>query len=283
MRSLADNVRALSPELEVMVSLYGVSNDQADKLLMKTLPAANHIQPKFVYSGMQAGELGLKLPAGSAIHVLAPERDVDHFYLGEEADSTFKSLQGFTAVFGKSKTRSAAANGGGVLPKNISATDFEMLQSRMLSNALAFAAKDSSIQNNLSVVLLIEWKKPRLLFTGDAEWEEEYREGKHNGSWNVMWEKHGQTLLAKPVDFLKVAHHGSINATPPPAPVKAKKSAGGVYEILDTIVPVPPKGTKPTAQAIVSTGSRVVGWEPTFTGSPRTRARRNPAAPTPGV
>ena len=39
-------------------------------------------------------------------------------------------------------------------------------------------------------MLLIEWKKRRLLFVGDAEWEGEFKEGKHNGSWNVMWEKH---------------------------------------------------------------------------------------------
>ena len=86
----------------------------------------------------------------------------------------------------------------------------------MLSNGLAFAAKESSIQNNLSVVLLIEWKKRRLLFVGDAEWEGEFKEGKHNGSWNVMWEKHRKTHLKEPVDFLKIGHHGSINATPPP-------------------------------------------------------------------
>ena len=87
----------------------------------------------------------------------------------------------------------------------------------MLSNGLAFAAKETSIQNNLSVVLLIEWKKRRLLFVGDAEWEGEFKEGKHNGSWNVMWEKHRKTHLKAPLDFLKIGHHGSINATPPPA------------------------------------------------------------------
>ena len=126
----------------------------------------------------------------------------------------------------------------------------------MLSNGLAFAAKESSIQNNLSVVLLIEWKKRRLLFVGDAEWEGEFKDGKHNGSWNVMWEKHRKTHLKAPVDFLKIGHHGSINATPPPAEQdrRSKKArADGVYTILDTILPVPKTGTKPTAQAIVST------------------------------
>ena len=96
------------------------------------------------------------------------------------------------------------------------------IQKRMLSNGLAFAAKESSIQNNLSVVLLIEWKKRRLLFVGDAEWDGEFKDGKHNGSWNVMWEKHRDTHLKKPLDFLKIGHHGSINATPPPASERQK-------------------------------------------------------------
>ena len=126
----------------------------------------------------------------------------------------------------------------------------------MLSNGLAFAAKESSIQNNLSVVLLIEWKKRRLLFVGDAEWEGEFKEGKHNGSWNVMWEKHRKTHLKAPVDFLKIGHHGSINATPPPAeqrrsPRRRRPTAS--TRSWTRILPVPKKGTKPTAQAIVST------------------------------
>jgi hypothetical protein len=129
----------------------------------------------------------------------------------------------------------------------------------MVSNGLAFAAKDTSIQNNLSVVLLIVWKKRRLLFVGDAEWEREYfKDGKHNGSWNVMWKQHGTTLLSSPIDFLKVGHHGSINATPPPAAKRdpSKRAIPGepsVYTLLDTILPVPPPGQNPTAQAIIST------------------------------
>ena len=146
-----------------------------------------------------------------------------------------------------------AAAAAPVQPGNISASDFKRLQARMLSNGLAFAALESSIQNNLSVVLLIEWRGRRLLFVGDAEWEGEFKEGKHNGSWNVMWDRHRKTFLRAPLDFLKVGHHGSINATPPPADSKKKGAkADGVFAILDTILPVPKKG-KPTAQAIVST------------------------------
>ena len=249
MRALAENGQALSPDVEMLASMYGVSNDAADELLMKTLPAKNGIKPKFVHSGMKHG---LKLPAGTKLHILAPEKDVDHFYLGEELDTTLSGFNGLTAALSPA---AAAVPDTAAQPANISASDFRVLQSRMLSNGLAFAAKESSIQNNLSVVLLIEWQGRRLLFVGDAEWEGEFKAGKHNGSWNVMWEKHRKKHLKTPVDFLKIGHHGSINATPPPASEKttsAKVSPESIYAILDTILPVPKRG-KPTAQAIVST------------------------------
>jgi beta-lactamase superfamily II metal-dependent hydrolase len=251
MRSLAASGQALSPELELLASMYGVSNEAADELLMETLPKMNGIEPQYVHSGMKHG---LKLPADTAIHILAPEEDVDGYYLGKELDASLNNLRGLSATFGPTGGRVAVAD---QLPSNISAADFRVLQSRMLSNGLAFAAKETSIQNNLSVVLLIEWKKRRLLFVGDAEWEGEFREGKHNGSWNVMWEKHREGHLKKPIDFLKIGHHGSINATPPPASERPKKSKGaredGVYAILDTILPVPKGGAQPSALAIVST------------------------------
>lgn len=250
MRGLMESGRALSPEVELLASLYGVSNDVADNLLMEKLPAANKIKPKYVHRGQTGDELGLQLPPNTAVHILAPEEDIDHYYLGEEEDATLKGFRGFAGDAGDGAAAIAAA------PANISAVDFRVLQSRMISNALAFAAKESSIQNNLSVVLLIEWKKRRLLFVGDAEWEGEFKDGRHNGSWNVMWEKHKMDLLQRPVDFLKIGHHGSINATPPPrddSPAAKKAAKGGVYDILDAILPVPKVGTKPKAQAIIST------------------------------
>ncbi|MBI4906648.1 MAG: metallohydrolase [Acidobacteria bacterium] len=255
MQGLVDSGRPLSDEMSALAGLYGVSNQQADDLLMKKIPADNKIDPLYVHSGLKPKDLGLKLPADTEIHVLAPEMDVDHFYLGEDADKTLKGMRGMSALAGGAPGDVDAPATKVETPWNISDTDFERLQSRMVSNGLAFAAKESSIQNNLSVVLLIEWKKRRLLFVGDAEWEGEFQDGKHNGSWNVMWEKHRAGHLSKPVDFLKVGHHGSINATPPPASERKSKKvvANSVYELLDTILPVPAGGKKPTAKAVVST------------------------------
>jgi beta-lactamase superfamily II metal-dependent hydrolase len=252
MRALAGSGQALSPEVDMLASMYGVSNDVADTLLMKTLPAANGIAPRYVHSGMKHG---LTLPPDTDIHILAPEKDIDGYYLGKELDTSLNGLRGISDALAPSGR--ARKNGGATpQPNNVSARDFRVLQSRMLSNGLAFAAKESSIQNNLSVVLMIEWKKRRLLFVGDAEWDGEFKEGKHNGSWNVMWEKHRKTHLKDPVDFLKIGHHGSINATPPPASQQPKSKTArkdGVYTILDAILPVPKAGKKPTAMAIAST------------------------------
>lgn len=255
MSSLTEHSKALDPQIALLAALYGVSNDRAVDLLREDLPKANQIKPKFVTSGMSNEDLGIKLKSAK-IHVLAPEKDIDHYYLGEDED---KTLKGFSAASDVYREKAKVATNA--VPANISEADFRLLRSGMLSNGLAFAAKDSSIQNNMSVVLLIEWKKRRLLFVGDAEWEGEYSKGKKNGSWNVMWEKHRDKLLKAPLDFLKVGHHGSHNATPPRSPEKV--TAGGdrndtaaatsVFEILDTLLPVPKNGKRPTAQAIVST------------------------------
>jgi beta-lactamase superfamily II metal-dependent hydrolase len=255
MRALIESGRPLDPQVELLTSLYGVSNDVADECLMDELPKLNNLKPKFVSSGMSAKSLGVKLKTAD-IHVLAPERDIDGYYLGKDFDESLKGMMGIRqSLHSKNSVAAAAA------PGNVSAADFRLLQSRMLSNGLAFAARDTTIQNNMSVVLLIEWnKKRRLLFVGDAEWEGEYRLGKHNGSWNVMWEKHRKTHLKASIDFLKIGHHASVNATPPrvekqSAAAKAKlgKNEPSVYQILDTLLPVPKAGKKPTAQAIVST------------------------------
>lgn len=55
--------------------------------------------------------------------------------------------------------------------------------------------------NNTSVVFCLEWRGWKLLFPGDAEIR----------SWQTM----NRENVLNPVDFLKVGHHGSHNATPP--------------------------------------------------------------------
>jgi hypothetical protein len=227
------------------VALSAVSNDEAIETLQKTLPTQNGITAKYVHAGDTAAGLGIRLK-DTTIDVLGPEQDIDRFYLGEEADTSLRSLTASAARF----REHAAVAVAQAPPVNIGTADFRRLQSRMLSSAFAFADEAGSVINNTSVVLLIEWKHKRLLFVGDAEWDKRFKEGKRNGSWNVMWHLH-QDKLGKPLDFLKIGHHGSINATP-----WNDAQDGAVTEpstILDAILPLPAAGHAATAKAVAST------------------------------
>ena len=88
--------------------------------------------------------------------------------------------------------------------------------------------------NNTSVVLMLEWRGRRLLFAADAQLE----------SWRTMDE---QGVL-KPVNYLKVSHHGSHNGTPAP-------------DLLDKVLP-PPAGGNKKGRADIST------WEEQYPGIP---------------
>ena len=243
MQAFARSGVALSPELTDLMRLYGIGNAGATEFVTKTLPKANGIKTSFVFAGQTSDDHGITIDK-TKIHVLAPEKDIDGYYLGKAADESLRGLQGGAAFVRKHSDNSSTA-----VPSNISAADFRNLQPRLLSNSLAFALDDSTLQNNVSVVLLIEWKKKRLLFVGDAEWDEGFKQGKKNGSWNVMWNTRKQQLQ-KPLDFLKVGHHGSINATP------WNRDADDHHEVnqlFNAILPLPKAGKKPTAKCVVST------------------------------
>src|SRR5262249_15115019 len=132
-------------------------------------------------------------------------------------------------------------------PPNLDPADFRQLRSRMLSTALAFADLDGKVCNNTSVVLLLEWNGKRLLFVGDAEWDGGFKKGKGNCSWNVMWNLH-KKQLGDALAFLKIGHHGSVNA--PPWGQTPAASKGEPLAILNAIFP---PAAKAKAKAVVST------------------------------
>ncbi|CAM5763875.1 hypothetical protein LMIY3S_00958 [Labrys miyagiensis] len=251
MRGVAELGLALSPELENLVSSFSIDNDGAMEALRVSLPQASGIQPTYVHAGQSSDDPELKLGlAGATIRVLAPEFDIDHYYLGKEADPTLQRLAAAAPSAEDFAARLTSSFAEPALPGNISASDFRQLRSNMMSGALAFAELSSKVTNNTSVVLRIEWQGKRLLFVGDAEWDTRFAEGKSNGSWNVMWNKR-RALLQDGVDFLKIGHHGSENATPWKDNGEAPRTEAA--DILDAILPLPADGAPPAAQAVVST------------------------------
>jgi hypothetical protein len=245
MRGMSAPNLELSPALREIASVFDFSNSEAVSTLRNKLLTGGK-KPKYVFAGQTNDDLKLPLN-GVKIHVLGPERDIDHFYLGKKATESMQAF-GFGASAGGPVTLPAASfAAAGPAPKNISPADFRQLRARMQSAAFAFAELASRVTNNSSVVLLIEWKNKRLLFVGDAEWDGGFKAGKSNGSWNVMWNKR-KAKLGKPLDFLKIGHHGSENATPWNDREDGKKTEPA--QILDAILPLPKRAA---ARTVVST------------------------------
>ncbi len=117
---------------------------------------------------------------------------------------------------------------------------YDLVAARASGFADSILAIDHA-ENDTSVVFALTWRGLTLLFAGDAEL----------GSWKMMHEK----KVLRPVDFLKVSHHGSHNGTPKD-------------ELLEAIMP-PGAKAKKKRKAVIST------WNDTYGGipHPETNAR----------
>jgi beta-lactamase superfamily II metal-dependent hydrolase len=119
-------------------------------------------------------------------------------------------------------------------PRGVDAGAFyDLVESRKRGVADNMLAIDKA-ENNTSIVFCLKWRGWRLLFTGDAELK----------SWQVM----NQQKVLKRVDFLKVGHHGSRNATPafdqfkrilPKTSKKPRKAVVSTYDLTYPGVPDP--------------------------------------------
>ena len=183
--------------------------------------------------------------AKTCIRILAPEWNIDGYYLGKNLDTNnLNSLSGLHKEINSGRKISGQVKSL-VQPENISSRDFGILQHRLLYSAMAFSQKDSGLKNNTSIVLLLEWRGRRLLFTGDAEWDgKKVKEGRRNSSWDVLLEKiKSKGHLDKPLDFLKVSHHGSVNGSPfndkdgaqPPVLNKILPAGGDAKMVISTL------------------------------------------------
>jgi beta-lactamase superfamily II metal-dependent hydrolase len=249
--------QALSDEFkEIFADLLRLSKDEAVEMLTDTknpnaLPAYNQISPLYVTAQTEPGKLLKFRDADIHLKILGPMKDIDHYYLGGSGSPMHLGLDdeaAYASLFPDPDHLPEIPP-----PVNVSAQDFNRLRSSIQANILAAADALGHATNNLSVILLLEWHRNRLLFPGDAEWSNKratIKEPGSNGAWNVMWQKY-RDELSKPLDFLKVGHHGSVNATPW-TPAGAGKTIP-LNDILNSLLPLPGKGQSPTARAVVST------------------------------
>ena len=205
----------------------GGSNAKALKLLQSGF---KNKPPVYYYQGGDTPTLPDELEGMITAEILAPSPKDSG---GEFAASDNKTEQ-YLAALGDNGVpdtstvqpfdgRSGAAARLSPKPSTSSATGTAKSMERMLANmqpdALAAAAdKLDGTLNNQSLVVLFTCNGKKLLFVGDAQW----------GNWAywlygkaVTGADPGISARAKEIlgsiDFYKVGHHGSTNATPIPA------------------------------------------------------------------
>lgn len=251
----------MAAEIQDLLSL---SKSEALKMLNSKLPARNGIKPFYATADAKEKYPQIFSDPDIKIKVLGPMSDIDGIYLGgkglmntPEGLTSLAMAEGYASVFPDPSSVKVKT------PQNISSQDFKVLRDRVYANGLAAAEMASHIENNLSIVLLLEWHGKRLLFSGDAEWCGAHQGAVQpcgcNGSWNVMWQEYKNGLSA-PLDFIQVGHHGSENATP------WTPKDHPINEIFDKLLPRPKAGEIPRTVAVVST-SRTKSW-PTIPSAP---------------
>ena len=182
-------------------------------------------EPGNVHYVDRTTDLSVIQPSESAsLSLWAPEEDTADYYgrfdalasgmrIGDDEIFDFDDLDG-------------AATADMELPEPPRGVDagafYNLIDIRHANSASSLLSIDKA-SNNTSIVLLLEWSGWKLLFTGDAE----------QRSWRTM-DRHD---LIRPIDFLKVSHHGSDTGMPP-------------VEILDKLLPMPAPSAAPRRAAL---------------------------------
>jgi hypothetical protein len=166
-------------------TLMGINNPRSTKdcvdLIRELAPAD---KTHYVYRGL---DLQGKHPFEEAtLEIWAPEENTSTYY-GPIQPVAFAAVPGGTAWSKPTLTSMEP-------PPGVDAGAFYNLVEHRKSYGDSLLEIDSAA-NNTSVVFCLSWRGWKLLFPGDAE----------ERSWREM-DKRG---LLRPVDFLKISHHGS--------------------------------------------------------------------------
>jgi hypothetical protein len=149
---------------------------------------------------------------GLSADVLGPSRDPAFLSrMNPPADQHFLtapgSTMGMVRPFPKLEIRPGEPDFGTIVGEGqpiIPDATINELQQQAEAPAERLALALDNVRNNTSLVILFRFQGRTLLFPGDAQW----------GNWQSWIDTDRARQLLSEVDFLKVAHHGSENATP---------------------------------------------------------------------
>jgi hypothetical protein len=219
-KSLHDKQTALVSRLQAHFAAMGVSDDSGPAAAVANM-AGNASAFAALHAGFGVGAAVKYYKAGDSVKDPAGINGLSVSILGPPTDKSFLSQMDPPADDHYLRLSGGDASQGGVVQPFAERWSFKTadpalgwpdipedyrdeLKKRADSSVeeLAFAL-DQCI-NNCSIVALFAYQGKNLLFPGDAQY----------GNWKSWLESSGSGSLLSGVSFYKVAHHGSVNATP---------------------------------------------------------------------
>lgn len=200
-----DRFRQMRAQLAV-IGMDNIGNPDAVANLMSMAPN------RFVYHGSKAG-LGGILP-GVKVTVLGPptiaqtntiktmrSTDADEFW--HLSARFWQRLSATKEAHGTSARALFPRHPVGALPRSAGWFKYSVMKEQG-DSLLSIVRILDKVMNNTSVILLFEANGKKILFPGDAQYE----------NWMYALSKPKVRKLLEDVNLYKVGHHGSLNATP---------------------------------------------------------------------
>jgi hypothetical protein len=237
---------ALYDQLERHLAAAGATGDEAD--------AARNALVNLTGNEKAATELARGFGTGAAIRYLKAGQSFDKVaevpglsaqILGPPAEKAF--LSRMNAPAGQHYLTAAGDTSGAVRPFRgyelragdsvftsipnqpiAPGQDVAALKANAENPASRLALFLDNVRNNTSLVVVFRYKGRTLLFPGDAQW----------GNWQSWIGTTAARQLIAELDFLKLAHHGSENATPVDV-VKGLRDKGLAAMVSTQVEPFP--------------------------------------------
>ena len=192
----ANRFRLVPETLQAVVAnnnLFELSNAERVDYLRTLTPS-----PRYFSRDRKQGVTAHGLGSGIKVDVLAPESDASVYYakLPGHAFGLGERLHHAANTMGARPRRTRALK----RPPHMAADEFDRLKDEIADLDVSSVFAIDKAANNTSLVVRVAIGNKVLLFAGDAEEE--------------SWVQMAQRKLLKPADFLKIAHHGSLNGMP---------------------------------------------------------------------
>jgi hypothetical protein len=217
-------------------ALHALSNLRGNQKAKSELARAFGTDATLRY--LEAGTSIAKVGAASGLsaEILGPPKDRQFFSrMDPPADQRFLTAPGDTTgairPFPNIEIRDDDPDYPNILKEGQPlVTPAELPELHKLAEAPAdrLALALDNVRNNTSLVILFRFRRKSLLFPGDAQW----------GNWQSWIGTDRAREILSEVDFLKVAHHGSENATPVDV-VHSLKDAGLAAMVSTQVKPFP--------------------------------------------